>query len=288
MPQANREPAGETAGEHLYTSSQLARILGIPQSRVRSWVRRGLIHPSRVSNRLGFFDFRQVARARSLHQLLRSGVSMHRIRAGLESLHSWSPGTAGILDLQADAGGSLLVRLQDGALAEPNGQLRLDFAAAPPPPRALRGQTGTAWFEVGIRAEEDGRLLSALQAYDNELVTGGPRAEVFFNLGNTLYSLGRKLEAVHRFTQATEADPEYVEAWNNLGNALADTRPDRAIAAYRRALAIEPGYADAHYNLAESFAQTGQPERAREHWRAYLRLAPEDPWADQVRRRLEQ
>jgi tetratricopeptide (TPR) repeat protein len=279
MTQADREQQGGQHGGHLYTVSQMARIVGIPQSRLRSWTRRGLIHPFSVRNRLCFFDFRQVAHARSLQRLLASGVSMHRIRRGLERLRAWSGGAESIADLQAEAGGGLLVRLRDGALAEPNGQLRLDFASDPvPEPSALRERSGTPWFELGIRAEEEGRLLSALRAYTNELATGGPRAEVYFNLGNTLYALGRKLEAVHRFTQATEADPAYVEAWNNLGNALSDTRPERAIAAYRRALALEPGYADAHYNLAESLAQAGQSAQAREHWRAYLRLAPHDPW----------
>lgn len=283
MSQAGRE----RTGEHLYTTSQMARIVGIPASRLRSWMRRGLIRPIRISNRLSFFDFRQVAHARALQQLLEAGVSMVRIRRGLESLGEWSRGAEGIPDLQAAEGGALLVRLRDGALAEPNGQLRLDFEEEPAPPRPLQGRAAE-WFELGIRAEEEGQLSSALQAYTNELRTAGPRAEVFFNLGNTLYALGRRLEAVHRFTQATEADPTYVEAWNNLGNALADSRPGRAITAYRRALAIEPGYADAHYNLAESLAQMGRLEQAKEHWRAYLRLAPHDPWANRVRKRLEE
>lgn len=285
MSQAGREHEGD----HLYTTSQMARILGVRQSRLRSWMRRGLIRPCKISNRLCFFDFRQVAHARSLHQLLASGVSMHRIRRGLASLRAWSCGAEGIVDLETDGdGGALLVRLRGGALAEPNGQLRLDFGGEDRSPALPLRSQRTPWFEVGVRAEEDGRLLTAVQAYRNELRNSGPRAEVFFNLGNTLYSLGRKLEAVHRFTQAIEVDPEYVEAWNNLGNALADSRPERAIAAYRRALALEPGYADAHYNLAESFAQTGQPDKAREHWRAYLRLAPHDPWAVHVRQRLEE
>ena len=93
--------------------------------------------------------------------------------------------------------------------------------------------------------------------------------------------------AAHRFGQATELEPEYVEAWNNLGSTLSDMgKPDSAIAAFERALELEPHYADAHFNLAETIANLGEYERARKHWRAYLELDPASSWADVVRERL--
>jgi tetratricopeptide (TPR) repeat protein len=110
---------------------------------------------------------------------------------------------------------------------------------------------------------------------------------VRFNLANALYTLERKADAVQALLAAVELDPEYVEAWNNLGNIMADVGEiDEALACFARALELEPGYADAHYNLAEVLANEGDYAPAREHWRAYLAADPTSPTADAVRERL--
>ena len=116
-----------------------------------------------------------MASARSLQDLLRSGVPLHQIRRGLERLGSWFRGDERrLLHLEAlEEGGPLLVRLQDGGLAEPTGQRRLDFATErPSQPRPLRSRAMDEWFEVGIREEEGGRLQNAAEAYRKALATG--------------------------------------------------------------------------------------------------------------------
>lgn len=280
----------------LFTSEQLSRILGVPIAEVRSWVRHELIRPVRVVNRLCWFDYPQVAGARSISRLTQAGVSPARIRKSLHQLAAWldeadrSPTQLEPLE----RGGELLVRLEDGNLAEPTGQLRLGFdrgvaeggeggpAAAP---TLLR--TPDDWFEQGILAEEEGRLEAAAAAYLRALDEDGGRPEVCFNLGNTLYGLKRRSESVDWFARATELDPGYVEAWNNLGNVLAELEQvDRAVRAYRHALAIAPEYADAHYNLAETLAGSGDLAGARRHWTAYLDQDPNSSWAEEVRQRL--
>jgi tetratricopeptide (TPR) repeat protein len=85
--------------------------------------------------------------------------------------------------------------------------------------------------------------------------------------------MGRKDAAAQRLLQAVEIDPDYVEAWNNLGNVLAEQdRAPEAVRAYQSALAVEP---------------LGHREEAEEHWRRYLELDPHSSWARQVRARLE-
>jgi tetratricopeptide (TPR) repeat protein len=188
-----------------------------------------------------------------------------------------------------ERGGPLLVRLQDGRLAEPTGQLRLAFEAPPDPQPALPrvGFGADEWFELGVSREEQGLLEQAVEAYRQALLAGGRKAEVCFNMGNTLYALGRKQEAVRELEQATCAEPDYVEAWNNLGNVLCDLgRADEARAAYGRALAIAPDYADAHYNTAELLFTGGDLDGSRRHFQAYLSLDPGSSWAEVVRRRL--
>ena len=57
--------------------------------------------------------------------------------------------------------------------------------------------------------------------------------------------------------------------------------------AYRKlALKYHPDYPDVHYHLARTLDELGQPEKAIDHWRAFLVLSPDSPWAQQARDRL--
>jgi tetratricopeptide (TPR) repeat protein len=251
-------------------------------------VRSGLIRPARLTRRLAYFEFREVAQARALARLADSGVSLRRIRASLQALARWWPGAPATLS-QLDAlevTGDLVVRTPEGHLAEPSGQLRLDFSSAGAP-GAASVSGGELWFQRALRLEQEERLEEAALAYSKALDPAHPRPEVAFNLGNTLYALGRGEEACAAYALATELDPEYVEAWNNLGNALSvSARQAEAIRCFERALALEPDYADAHFNLAETFAAQGALAEARQHWRTYLEHDPDSPWAAEVHARL--
>ena len=115
----------------LYTIAQLSRMLAIPQRTLRRWMRCGLIRPQRVVRRLCWFDFAQVAGAKSLQQLLDAGANLAAVRRGLRQIAEWLPEmtTRPLLQLEALArGGPLVLRLDDGTLVDPSGQLRFPFA----------------------------------------------------------------------------------------------------------------------------------------------------------------
>jgi tetratricopeptide (TPR) repeat protein len=289
----------------LYTTAQLARILDVPAGAIRAWMRQGLVTPARTSNRLHWFDWAQVAAARTLVQLARDGVKPARIRKSLDRLAAWlgdeDPALSQLEVLEQ--GGPVLVRLPDGRLAEPGGQLRLGFDAPAPaePPAAMplsrpaedatpetsELDDAEADFVLGVEYEGRGLFAHAQAAYERALSRGGPRADVLFNLGNALYALGHKRSAQQRFEQAVELEADYVEAWNNLANVMSERgQLEQAVMAYHRALALAPDYADAHYNLAETLAASGDVAGARRHWQAYLQQDPTSSWADHVRERL--
>jgi tetratricopeptide (TPR) repeat protein len=84
-----------------------------------------------------------------------------------------------------------------------------------------------------------------------------------------------------------ELNAAYVEAWNNLGTALAQSnQPDAAIAAFAAALAHEPCYGDALYNMADTLDELGRDNEAQRYWRSYLASDTASPWADYARQRL--
>ncbi len=276
----------------LYTTAQLARILDLPTATIRSWVRHGLVEPVRTVNRLAFFDFHQVAVARALGELAKDGVTPARIRRSLAELQGWL-GDASAAELDVlDTTGTLLVRLEDGLVAETSGQLRFTFdeTGAPPALTLVRDDDVAAssrWFDRAVAAEDEGDLDEAVRAYRHAIGEDGPTPEACFNLGNALYALERRAEAADAYAQATEVDPSHVEAWNNLGNVLVELeRFDDSVRAYRRALAVEPHYADAHFNLAATLELAGDADGARRHYLEYLREDPRSPWADEVHDRL--
>ncbi|MBL9078870.1 MAG: tetratricopeptide repeat protein [Planctomycetes bacterium] len=275
-----------TGSERTFTLAELAELAGLPRNVVRRWVEQDLLQPRRGST--DAFAFRALGAARTLAQLWRAGWTAPRIQ------RAWQLARTVVADPDAALTGLLAsigqrrvtVRTPDGRLVEPGGQLLFDFggraeAAALPSLRSPHD-----WFQAGVDAEAAGRLEDAVRAYERALGTRNPEAH--FNLGNCLYALRRRGDAVAQFEAAVAAAPDYAEAWNNLGivrGELGDR--DGSIAALRRALALVPHYADAHYNLAESLAVSGAIDEARRHWRAYLSFDPNSRWAEQVRRRLQ-
>lgn len=283
----------------LYTTQQLSRILEIPAAEITLWVRTKLIEPARIENKLHYFDFAQVASAKSLSDLVKGGVSPARLRKELTAMEQWMPGASHSLAQLTvlERGDALLVRLQDGRLADKSGQLHFEVEEAAPeapeepsPSLEVARESGDAdeLFETAVAFESQDMLDQAATAYHEAMLIEGPQAELTFNLGNVLFRLGRREGAVERFRQTVEMEPEWIESWNNLGNVLGELgRNEESVAAFRRALAINPRYADAHYNLAETYVAMGRIEDARRHWKAYLNEDSSSTWADQVRERLE-
>jgi Flp pilus assembly protein TadD len=101
-------------------------------------------------------------------------------------------------------------------------------------------------------------------------------AEAHNILGVALAKNGQGNEAVAHFQKALEIKPDYVEALNNLGMALAGCgQVDEAIAHYRKALEIKPDYAEAHNNLGMVLAGCGQADEAIAHFRKALEIKPD-------------
>jgi Flp pilus assembly protein TadD len=198
--------------------------------------------------------------------------------------------TAPLLRTVLEQSGRLLARRQDGRLADRAGQLYFDFATyheqviAQPEPTTW---TVEEWFELGYREEEAGRLNEAVTAYQHALLTGGPNADVCYNLATVLSLLGRRGQAAERFRQAVEIDPRYAEAWNGLGVMLEELgQLEESLVTYRAALQLRPGYADAHYNLADLLDAMGRQSEARPHWHAYLSQDAKSMWAEYAKQRV--
>lgn len=136
--------------------------------------------------------------------------------------------------------------------------------------------------------EESGRQRQAIDVYRAILVSGDFTADDHFALAELLYGEGDLSAARERYYVAIELDDDFVEARSNLGCVLAE-QGDTALAeaAFRGALEYHPDYADAHYHLARLLDRLNRGPEAARHWRLFMNLAPDSPWADEARERLE-
>jgi tetratricopeptide (TPR) repeat protein len=290
----------------LYTPAMLAELLGVPVAVIRRWHRRGLILPAQEVRRLPYFDFQEVAAARRLAQLLAVGASPREIEKKLAALARLLPGVQRPLaQLSVIVQGKDILLRQGGGLIETGGQFRFDFESAPATaaapgaeqPAAPPAATSIALEErpaapeeirrLAAEWEEEGRLAEAAEAYRALLAAAGPDPETCFQLAEILYRLGDLAGARERYYMAIELDEDYVEARANLGCVLAETgQPELAVAALEGALRYHGGYADVHYHLARTLDELGRGGQAEGHWRTFLAIAPDSPWAEEARTRL--
>ena len=280
----------------LYTTPTLCDVLGVAPGRIRAWVKAGLIQPAETRQGVWHFDFRQVSAAKTVCDLARSGVTVAKLRRSVEQLRAWLPeAEAPLHQLSLLEDGQVLVRLQEGDLAEADGQLVIDFEQPAPPPAesprpAMRLHAGPStaaqWYAQALEQEGAGYLADAVESYRQALLLGGPDADVCFDLANALASLGKRERAAERYAQAVELRPKFSEAWNNLGALLAELgQGDEACHAFRKALEIDPQDARAHYNLADTLDEMGFAAEAAPHWDAYLRQDRTSQWAQHARAR---
>jgi tetratricopeptide (TPR) repeat protein len=290
--------------QQLYTPALLADLLKLPVAIVRRWQRRGLIHPVRQVHRLAYFDYREVATARRLADLLAAGVSPQAIERKLARWRDYLPQVDRPLSQLSIIveGQDLLLRAGDG-LIEAGGQRRFDFQAAdaltkshaaalatPAAELARRlpfGATPAELIAASEECEDSGALVPAIELCRAALAAKGPDAELCFRLAELLYRVGDRAAARERYYMALEIDEDLVEARANLGCVLMEEgQHELAISAFQGALDCHPDYADAHYQLARALDDLGRRDEATVHWQTFVGLAPESPWAELAAARL--
>ncbi len=302
--------------ERLYTPAMLAELVGVPISTLRQWHRRGVLRAKREVRRLPYFDFEEVGVAGKLAELLAAGCSVSTVHRKLDELARLLPESPRPLaDPAVVVIGSCLYVRRGESLAEPSGQLLIDFdaprsdlakqpvetatiaipfataeslrGASPSCSRSSHAQVAEDLRSLAAEMDEIGQAQQAIEVYRAILFSEDSAAEDHFALAELLYREGDLAAARERYYVAIERDEDFVEARSNLGCVLAEQGElELAEAAFSGALMYHPTYADAHYHLARLLDRMGQNEEASNHWRQFMDLAPASPWADEARDRI--
>lgn len=83
-------------------------------------------------------------------------------------------------------------------------------------------------------------------------------------------------EIEHLLKQSISLDPNFAEAYLQLGNLFSDQKNyAQAVPQYQRALELNSDLADAHYRLGQTYVHTGQKDLAQQQLEIYQRLRTE-------------
>jgi predicted O-linked N-acetylglucosamine transferase (SPINDLY family) len=122
---------------------------------------------------------------------------------------------------------------------------------------ALQPRHVPARINLGNLLRQRGQSAEALTHYQAAVDGASTPAVVHFHLGNALADLDRHDEAIASYRRAVAINPQYAEAFNNLGTSLLGRDADEAIESFERALALKPGHGPARANLARALDARG-------------------------------
>ncbi len=274
-----------------YTRSEIRRILGIDEGRLRSWERSGL---TEIQDSYNFSDLISL---RTLKNLRENNTSPKRIREALQQLRLRLEDVERPLEelkIVSD-GRNIAVELPGEKMEAITGQMLFDFEAdrlssvstLDPQSDSGLAVSGETWFQHALDLEASGAPPDeVMEVYEKVLLKDPRAAGAWVNLGTLQYRQGWLERAELSYREAVHAFPEYALAHFNLGNVYDDLgRLDEAVEHYETALRYKPDYADAHFNLALLQERRKHFLVAIKHLQAYLEIDSSSPWSKIARRR---
>jgi Tfp pilus assembly protein PilF len=139
------------------------------------------------------------------------------------------------------------------------------------------GRSLYAWLDEGKAHQQAGRFAEAEQAYGRALDLSPGHPEALHLMGLLSYRLNRLDDAVEYLAAAIERQPSPLYCFNLGVISQKAGRWEQAIAAYEKALALNPRHADAHMNLGNVLRDRGRLQEAIESYRRAEALSPSHP-----------
>ena len=101
----------------------------------------------------------------------------------------------------------------------------------------------------GVFNAASGEFAAAIDAYNKALSINPNYTDAYYNLGNVLQDQGKLNQAIEAFNEALSIKPDYAEIYYNTAIVKQNLgHPEKAIKACNKALALKPNYADV-YNI---------------------------------------
>ncbi|MGH7296981.1 MAG: tetratricopeptide repeat protein [Polyangiaceae bacterium] len=294
-------PDGREPVTDLFSRREVAKLLGVSETRLKSLDRAKIVSPSGQKGKLRAYTFQDLIALRATRELLEHRVRLRDVARAIGALRQALPRvTRPLQELRIVGDGRrVLVRAEEGTFEPLTGQMVLDFqvqALREDVVRVLRPETSPArartaydlYVQASALDEDPATYDQAEELYGRAIRLDPTLAIAYTNLGNIRFRRGDEPAAEALYRRAIEVDLRQPEAHYNLGYVMLERGDARGATAYfERALEGDPRFADAHFNLAMAWEQVGERGRARPHWRKYLELEPSGTWADVAREHLK-
>ncbi|HEY4183927.1 MAG TPA: tetratricopeptide repeat protein [Polyangia bacterium] len=274
-----------------FSTQDVTGMLGVTPSRLRAYVRAGLLCPQRGQSGELRFSFQDLLLLRTAEGLVTERLPPRRVRDALRNLRRILPTSQPLTGVHLEnEGGHVIVHDGERAWRADSGQFLMTFEASPLAPTAASPAT-TEIFARRPTADsarpppvasdffqlagdlEDNAPEQARVAYEQVLAMEPNHVEAHVNLGRLLHNDDELPAAEAHYRAAIALRPDDVTALFNLGVLLEDRGQfETAIATYEAATALDARHADAHFNAARLHDEAGHYEAALRHLRAYRNL----------------
>lgn len=274
-----------------YSTRDVARILQVPEPRVRIWARMGGIVPTPGPGGNLEFTFQQLVLLRTTRGLIEAGVPARRVQRIWSTLKRQTSDETPLTSIRILADGDRAIAWDGNAPWRPDsGQFVLDFAAGD----VVGSASEAPLFEVLSEDAEDAtpsgdaaeaaRFSRKGAASLGEAVSpagaaasGGAARK---DAAPAVISIFRGADSAKRSTATEEENSNLsAEQWFRLGSEAESTSPIEARQAYLQALDADPDYADAHLNLGRLDHRAGDLASAEARYRRAIQCGPEDATA---------
>jgi tetratricopeptide (TPR) repeat protein len=126
--------------------------------------------------------------------------------------------------------------------------------------RQVNDADPAVWNRLGFVETALGNRPQALESFKTAAALRPDYPEAHANYGALLADAEDFAAAVTELELAVKYAPRSAQTWMNLGNAYRGTKAfDRAEAAYKKALELDPGLVDVHYDLAVLYLDGEKP-----------------------------
>jgi len=131
---------------------------------------------------------------------------------------------------------------------------------------------------LGLLFRDSGNIEEAVKHFESSASLEA-NAAIYTLLGTGQLQLGRLDEARLALQRAININPEYEEAYYNLGITLAMDEPDKAITLFTKAVQLDPEYAEAQSELGQALRRINKNSQAEYHLKKAVELDNTDGWA---------
>jgi len=148
-------------------------------------------------------------------------------------------------------------------------------AAASAPPVQMKELVTEEWFERGVAAAQHEVWRDAIHAFTEALKARPDYAQAYQRRGVARHQEGDFEGAVGDFDETLRYQPEYAGAYLGRGKVRSDEGDfKRAIDDLNKALVLEPNFASAYYQRGKTYGKRGDMKRALADYDEALRLNP--------------